>query len=103
MDAIKNMVGGGEKKPATQQQTTDSSSGGGWTDKLNSMAGGGKASEKNEDALDKGVDLVQEHVFGQGPQDNESALEQAKDEQISDFLRGQYKSRTGKDVPIQDK
>ncbi|KAI5843556.1 hypothetical protein DFP73DRAFT_552529 [Morchella snyderi] len=103
MDAIKNMVGG-EKKPATQQQqTTDSSSGGGWSDKLNSMAGGGKASEKNEDALDKGVDYVQEHVFGQGPQDNESALEQAKDEQISDFIRGQYKSKTGKDVPIQDK
>lgn len=58
MDAIKNMVGGGEKKPATQQQTTDSSSGGGWSDKLNSMAGGGKASEKNEDALDKGMFLV---------------------------------------------
>lgn len=33
-----------------------------------------------------GVDLVQEHVFGQGPQDNESALEQAKDEQISDCM-----------------
>lgn len=56
MDAIKNMVGGGEKKPTTQQQqTADSSSGGGWSDKLNSMAGGGKASEKNEDALDKGM------------------------------------------------
>jgi hypothetical protein len=27
--------------------------------------------------------------MGQGPQDNESAVEQAKDEQISDFLRGQ--------------
>ena len=29
--------------------------------------------------------------MGQGPQDNESAVEQAKDEQISDFIRGQYK------------
>lgn len=30
--------------------------------------------------------------MGQGKQDNESAVEQAKDEQISDFLRGQYKN-----------
>lgn len=50
-----------------------------------------------------GVDFVQEKFLGQGPQDNESALEQAKDEQISDFIRGQYKSATGKDMPIQDK
>lgn len=50
-----------------------------------------------------GVDYVQEKFLGQGPQDNESAVEQAKDEQISDFIRGQYKSATGKDVPIQDK
>ena len=41
--------------------------------------------------------------MGQGKQDNESAVEQAKDEQISDFIRGQYKTTTGKDVPIQDK
>lgn len=46
---------------------------------------------------------MQEKVLGQGPQDNESAVEQAKDEQISDFLRGQYKGVTGKDVPIEDK
>jgi hypothetical protein len=50
-----------------------------------------------------GVDWVQEHVMGQGPQDNENAVEQAKDEQISDFIRGQYKNTTGKDVPIKDK
>jgi hypothetical protein len=50
-----------------------------------------------------GVDYVQEKFLGQGPQDNESAVEQAKDEQISDFIRGQYKNATGKDVPIQDK
>jgi hypothetical protein len=49
------------------------------------------------------VDWVQENVLGQGPQDNESAVEQAKDEQISDFIRKQYKSTTGSDVPIQDK
>lgn len=50
-----------------------------------------------------GVDLFQQHVLGQGPQDNESAVEQAKDEQISDFIRGQYKSTTGSDIPIKDK
>jgi hypothetical protein len=50
-----------------------------------------------------GIDLVQEKIFGQGPQDNESAVEQAKDEQISDFIRGQYKNATGKDIPIKDK
>jgi len=52
---------------------------------------------------DSGVDLVQEKVLGQGPQDNESAMEQAKDEQISDFVRRGYKGATGKDVPIADK
>jgi hypothetical protein len=41
--------------------------------------------------------------MGAGPQDNESAVEQAKDEQISDFLRGKYKSTTGGDFPIKDK
>lgn len=50
-----------------------------------------------------GVDAVQQYALGQGPQDNESAIEQAKDEQISDFIRGQYKSNTGKDFPIKDK
>jgi hypothetical protein len=38
-----------------------------------------------------------------GDQSNESALEQAKDEQISDFIRSQYKGATGKDFPIADK
>ena len=33
----------------------------------------------------------------------QSAVEQAKDEQISDFIRGQYKSTTGSDIPIKDK
>lgn len=130
-------------------------------DKVNSMAGGGKESEKKEDGLDKGmtslhdmssilallhhvsnmvltahkgppsypvlplcspfsparrqvnsdtdnncvtgVDFVQEKFLGQGPQDNESAIEQAKDEQISDFIRGKYKGTTGSDFPIADK
>lgn len=34
--------------------------------------------------------------MGQGPQENESAIEQAKDEQISDFIRGKYKGATGR-------
>ena len=50
-----------------------------------------------------GVDWVQEHVLGQGPQNNESALEQAKDEQISDAIRRGYKSTTGKEFPVADK
>ena len=42
-----------------------------------------------------GVDLVQEKLLHKGPQDNESAFEQAKDEKISDFVRDKYKSTTG--------
>lgn len=49
------------------------------------------------------VDWVQEHVLGQGPQNNESVIEQAKDEQISDFIRRKYKDTTGKDFPVSDK
>jgi hypothetical protein len=84
-----------------QQNTQGSSSGAGGLlgslgDKFNSAAGGGKESEKNEDYLDKGVDFVQEKFLGQGAQDNESAVEQAKDEQISDYIRSTYKSTTGK-------
>jgi hypothetical protein len=73
------------------------------TEKFNTAAGGGRESEKNEDYLDKGIDMVQERILGQGPQDNESAVEQAKDEQISDFIREKYRSTTGSDVPIKDK
>lgn len=70
---------------------------------LNNAAGGGKAGEAKEDGLDKAIDYFQEHVLGQGNQSNESALEQAKDKQISDFIRSQYKSATGKDFPIAEK
>ncbi|TGZ79662.1 hypothetical protein EX30DRAFT_396998 [Ascodesmis nigricans] len=105
MDALKNLTGGGNnnnnRNPPTEKVKDESS--GGFMDSVNSALGGGKKSEQNEDALDKGVDWVQEHVLGQGPQDNESAFEQAKDEQISDFIRGQYKSTTGKEVPVKDK
>ena len=50
-----------------------------------------------------GVDAVQQYGLGQGDQSNESAIEQAKDEQISDEIRRQWKSKTGSDIPIEDK
>ncbi|KAK3939486.1 hypothetical protein QBC46DRAFT_263093 [Diplogelasinospora grovesii] len=101
MDKLNSFTGGGNKQSGSGSGS--GSSGGGFMDKLNGMAGGGRESEKNEDALDKGVDWVQEHIMKQGPQDNESAAEQAKDEQISDFIRQQYKTRTGKDFFVADK
>ncbi|KAF1838601.1 hypothetical protein BDW02DRAFT_626907 [Decorospora gaudefroyi] len=98
---------GGQSESVNEQVAKDSSSSGGFLggigDKINTAAGGGKASEKNEDYLDKGVDFVQEKFLGQGPQDNESAVEQAQDEAISDYIRGQYKSTTGSEIPIKDK
>ncbi|KAI1125803.1 hypothetical protein F5Y10DRAFT_246142 [Nemania abortiva] len=104
MDFVNKIVGDskGEDKTSQEQGRQEGKSGG-FMDKLNSMAGGGKESEKNEDALDKGVDWVQEHVLGQGDQSNESAAEQAKDEKISDFVRDQYKKQTGSDFPVKDK
>ncbi|KAF8999730.1 hypothetical protein BDZ89DRAFT_935878, partial [Hymenopellis radicata] len=80
-----------------------SSGGGGLMGKINSAMGGGQKGEQNEDMLDKGVDYVQEHVFHQGPQNNESAVEQAKDEQISDAIRRGYKSAIEKEFPVKDK
>ncbi|KAI0157413.1 hypothetical protein GGR57DRAFT_461811 [Xylariaceae sp. FL1272] len=101
MDFLNKVTGG--SKDEEKKEESNQSGGGGFMDKMNSMAGGGKDSERNEDALDKGVDWEQENVLGQGDQSNESAVEQAKDEQISDFIRGQYKSTTGSDIPIKDK
>lgn len=91
-----NQQGGmGSSSSEGQQQQGGGGGGflGGLTNKLNGAAGGGVESEKNEDYLDKGVDYVQEKFMGQGAQNNESAVEQAKDEQISDFIRGQFKSQ----------
>lgn len=50
-----------------------------------------------------GIDFVQEKFMGGGKQDDESAIEQAKDGQIADFIRGQYKGATGSDFPISNK
>ncbi|CAL1710164.1 unnamed protein product [Somion occarium] len=92
---------------SSQRDDSNQHKSGGWLggigDKMNSMAGGGRTSEAKEDKLDKGIDWVQEHVLGQGPQSNESATEQFKDEQISDLIRGQYKGAAGSDLPVKDK
>lgn len=56
-----------------------------WTDKF---TGGHKAkAEAHEGKLDKAIDLYQEHVLHDGPQNNESLLEQAKDSQIASAIR----------------
>ena len=49
------------------------------------------------------IDWVQEHVMHQGDQSNESAVEQFKDEQISDFIRKEFKTVTGHNIPVKDK
>lgn len=101
MDFIKNTLSGGDKSANNEGSTQQES--GGITSKLNNMAGGGAKGEQNEDALDKGIDYVQENFLGQGAQNNESAAEQAKDEAISDAIRDQYKSATGKEFFVADK
>ncbi|KAK8222880.1 hypothetical protein BKA81DRAFT_230427 [Phyllosticta paracitricarpa] len=93
-------------------------------DKLNTAAGGGRESEKNEDKLDKvlfivflvrmsifflltaviaGIDFVQEHIMKQGTQSDESAWEQKKDKMIADAIRGGYKSTTGHEFFLKEK
>lgn len=53
MDFLNKLTNGGEpNKEAAQQEA--SGSGGGLISQFNSVAGGGKDGEKNEDSLDKG-------------------------------------------------
>ncbi|KAL2209219.1 hypothetical protein CC79DRAFT_666651 [Sarocladium strictum] len=104
MDTLKSYMGDDkstDQNPANTN-TENKEEGGGFMDKFNNMAGGGAQGEKNEDVLDKTIDFVQEKVLGQGDQSNESAAEQAKDEAMSDFIRGKYKDTTGTDFPIED-
>ena len=56
MDALKGAMNSfsGENTNAQQGEAQQQSGGGGFMDKINSAAGGGKESEKNEDYLDKG-------------------------------------------------
>ena len=55
MDFVKNAMGGGDNKKGENTEGGGGGFMGGIGDKLNSAAGGGKESEKNEDLLDKGV------------------------------------------------
>jgi hypothetical protein len=153
MDFVNKFTGGsGEQKTTEGQQGSSSGEqqqgGGGFLgglgNKVNEAAGGGQASEKNEDYLDKGtyqaplqlpsypsfhpVVILTLPRYRHGPGEVhgcgrpvergiylycdfvvhgltvlQSAVEQAKDEQISDFIRGQYKNTTGSDLPIKDK
>ncbi|KAG6907203.1 hypothetical protein DXG01_009983 [Tephrocybe rancida] len=86
----------GTNKPSNTDDQA-ASGGGGAMDKLSNSMGGGQAGEKNE-----GVDFVQQRMGG-GQQSDENAIEQAKDETISDAIRAKYKSTTGCDFPIADK
>ncbi|CAH0039385.1 unnamed protein product [Clonostachys solani] len=107
MDFVKKFTSGEsdnqQSADGRKEENSSSSSGGGFMDKVNEFGGGGKKGEQNEDALDKAVDFVQEKFLGQGDQSNETAAEQAKDEAISDFIRGKYKDTTGSDFPVEDK
>ncbi|KAI1332730.1 hypothetical protein F5Y16DRAFT_394038 [Xylariaceae sp. FL0255] len=105
MNFINKITGGSSQRKDEKEKlpTENPESSNGIMDRLNTMAGGGKESEKNEDGLDKAVDWVQEHILKQGDQSNESAIEQAKDEQISDAIRAQYLKATGHEFPIKDK
>ena len=57
MDFVKKAMAGGDNNKGESTQGGGGGGGfmGGIGDKLNSAAGGGKESEKNEDLLDKGV------------------------------------------------
>lgn len=55
MDFVKNLAGGDSENTQADTGNEQSQRGGGFMDKLNSAAGGGRESEKNEDYLDKGL------------------------------------------------
>merc|ERR1711879_1105235 len=95
--------GGGGKHTEDVKQNGNEGFMAGLMNKANEAAGGGVKGEQKEDGLDKAIDFVQEKVLGQGPQNNESAMEQKQDEMISDMIRGQYKTATGKEFFVKDK
>jgi hypothetical protein len=69
-------------------QTTESGRGsflGNIEEMINTTGGAGTAREKNEG------------VLGEGQQNDGGAVDQAKDEQLSDFIRDKYKSTAGSD------
>lgn len=71
MDAFKNILSSaasGQNQQSGNQSGSQNQSGGSLADnllgKVNSMAGGGKESEKNEDYLDKGEHCRSRHIPG---------------------------------------
>ncbi|KAG6818385.1 hypothetical protein H0H93_005417, partial [Arthromyces matolae] len=56
-------------------------------------------SNQDEDMLDKAIDLVQEYILREGPQDNETPLEKIKDKAIATAIRHQFKTVTGVELP----
>lgn len=58
MNTLKNMMSSNNNNSQQPSQQQPQQHGiGGWSDKINTLAGGGHASEQNEDALDKGPPL----------------------------------------------
>ncbi|CAG8643470.1 15957_t:CDS:2, partial [Acaulospora colombiana] len=78
---------------SSQNNNNHSGGSGGLMGMVNNALGGGQRAEEKE-----AIDMFQEHVMKSGPQNNESAIEQAKDKQIADAIRGGYKQFTGKDT-----
>lgn len=113
MEALKNAVGMGGDGDEQKRAKQPSQGGlGGIGDKLNTAAGGGTPAGKNE-----GMDLrdafgrtmlkchtiavsgtTQDHGLGQSQNPAHAAVDQADNEQISEFLRSQCRSNTGKDL-----
>lgn len=63
MNTLKNMMSSNNNN--SQQPSQQQHGIGGWSDKINTLAGGGHASEQNEDALDKGPPLPLPTTQGQ--------------------------------------
>ncbi|KAL6716500.1 hypothetical protein ACLMJK_006067 [Lecanora helva] len=95
----------------TAQAVNQSSNGasilGGMTDKLNSAVGGAEGTGNDQSYLGKGINAVQESVFGQTNSGKEktskngqekdkihAAVDEAHPEKIQEFMRDKHMSRT---------
>ena len=83
--SVSNALGGGSSSSSSSSQTQPQA--------------GQPAQPKKEDHLDQAIDMFQERVLKQGSQKNESAAEQAKDDQIKKGITSMYKMATGKNFP----
>lgn len=92
---------------AENQEGSQSSGGlGGIGDKLNEAAGGSSAGANVQSYINKGIETVQQSVFGQGNQSasgessagedksHHAAVDQAHPEKISEYLRDKHMSTT---------